>query len=127
VSLLFPENSIEIHRGQSKTLSLTVSEMLEDGTSKPVDLTGATVYFSVKVSETDQQPLFQKISTSPSQIEITTPRLGKVRIYLEPADTKTLDPHEYKFDIWAVLASGKRYPVVPPSTFLVKPGVTRLP
>jgi hypothetical protein len=123
VSILYPENAISIIRGSSKTLKLTVT----DENDAVVNLTGATIYFSVKVGERDPQPLFQKSSLNPAQAEITTPREGVALIYLQPSDTQSLDPHEYVFDVWTVLANGKRYPVVKPSVFEVKPGVSLIP
>lgn len=120
---LLPVNAVSVIRGSSKTLELTVT----DDTDKVVDLTGATLYFSVKTLIEDSHPLFQKRSTNVSEIEITKPRDGVARIYLSPADTQTLDPKEYVFDVWVVLASGKRYPVIEPSVFVVRPGVTILP
>ena len=123
MSLLYPENSIIIIRGSSKTLELTVT----DDAGAMVDLTGAKVYFSVKVSVSDPQPIFQKSSLVPAQAEITVPREGKARIYLQPNDTQNLDPHEYLFDVWVILSNGKRYPVVKPSVFAVQAGVSFIP
>jgi hypothetical protein len=123
VSILFPENAITIIRGSSKTLKLTVT----DETDAKVNLTGARLYFSVKVSERDPQPLFQKSSNNSAQAEITVPREGIALIYLQPSDTQNLDPHEYLFDVWVVLANGKRYPVVKPSVFKVEPGISFIP
>lgn len=123
MSILFPENSLTIIRGASKTLKLTVA----DENAAMVDLTGARIYFSVKVSDRDPQPLFQKSSNNPAQAEITVPREGIALIYLQPSDTQNLDPHEYVFDVWVILANGKRYPVVKPSVFKVDPGVSLIP
>lgn len=122
MSLMYPENAIEIIRGASKTLALTVTD--EQGLS--VDLTGGRIIFSVKHTTQDAQPLIQKASDVPTQAEITIPREGKAKIYLQPMDTQNLDPIEYTFDVWAILSNGKRYPVVLPSIFRVKPGVTLL-
>lgn len=122
-SLLLPANAIQIIRGASRTVELAVT----DDTGAPVDLTGAKVYLSVKSSPTDARPLIQKVSTDSTQVEITTPREGKAKIYFVPADTQNLDPHEYTFDVWAVLASGKRYPIIEPSIFAVQPGVSFIP
>ena len=123
MSLMYPENAIEIIRGSSKTLALTVTDEL----GAPVDLTGGRILFSVKHTVQDDQPLVQKSSDLLTQVEITTPREGKAKIYLQPMDTQNLDPIEYTFDVWAVLSNGKRYPVVLPSIFRVKPGVTLIP
>ena len=123
MSILFPENAVTIIRGASKTLKLTVT----DENNAMVNLTGARVYFTVKISDRDPQPLFQKSSNNPAQAEITTPREGIALIYLQPSDTQNLDPHEYLFDVWVVLANGKRYPVVKPSVFKVEPGISFIP
>jgi hypothetical protein len=123
MSLMYPENSIEIVRGASKTLALTITD--EAGIA--ADISGAKVYFSVKHYATDEMPLFQKSSDVPTQAEITVPREGKALIYLQPSDTQGMDPVEYTFDVWVVLSNGKRYPVVAPSIFKVKPGVTFIP
>ena len=31
------------------------------------------------------------------------------------------------FDVWVILASGKQYPVIPPSKLIIEPGVTVFP
>jgi hypothetical protein len=122
VSILLPENAVSVIRGSSKTLNLTV----KDKHGEPVDLTGSTLYFTVKRKETDRDCLIQKISTDSAQIEIASPATqGTAQIFLQPSDT-TIDPGKYRFDIWVVLASGARFVVVPPSVFEVKVGVTVL-
>lgn len=122
-SLLYPANAITIIRGSSKTVELTVT----DDNNAAVDLSDGKIYLSVKVSPSDERPLIQKVSTDITQIEIHLPRQGKAKIYFVPADTQNLDPHEYTFDVWAILASGKRYPVIEPSVFAVQPGVSHIP
>lgn len=122
VSLL-PENSVTLIRGTSKSLELQVVDI----NNKPADLTGAKIVLSVKTAVTDAAPLFMKSSDFPSQAEIPFPRQGKARIFISPADTQNLAPKQYVFDVWVVLASGKRYAVIPPSTLDVQAGVTVLP
>lgn len=121
--MMLPENSLEVVRGSSRTLELTVT----DQDSKPVDLTGSRIIFSVKTSANDPLPLIQKTTDQLAQAEVTVPREGKARIYLQPGDTQGLQALEYVFDVWVILTSGKRYPVVPSSIFAVKPGVTLIP
>lgn len=123
MSLLYPANAIQIVRGASRTLELTVT----DDNNAPVDLTNGKLYLSVKVAPLDERALLQKTSADPLQIDIFAPRSGKAKIYFQPADTANLDTHEYVFDVWAVLANGRRYPVIQPSVFAVQPGVTRIP
>ncbi len=120
---LLPVNSVTVVRGSSKTFELTVT----DSTGKAADLTGARVVMTVKKNIGDRSALIQKDSNvGVGEVEITTPREGVVRIYLVPSDTSNLEPTEYVFDVWAVLSSGNRYPVIPPSTFVVEASVTVL-
>lgn len=119
---ILPENALVLVRGTSKTLELVIT----DADGKAVDITGAKIVMSVKAAATDAAPLIQKSSDSITQAEVTVPREGKARIYLVPADTQTLAIKSYVFDVWLVLVSGKRFAVVPPSTFEVQAGVTLL-
>ena len=115
-----PENSVPIVRGSSKTLLLTVT----DANDRPVDLTGAKVVMTVKRSLEDRDPLIYKTSDDPNHAVIPNPRDGQAKIYLLPSDTQRLEVRQYIFDVWVILNSGKRYPVVPPSVFDVTAGVT---
>jgi hypothetical protein len=121
--ILNTENSIEMFRGTSKTFDLSVV----DDSGLPVDLTGAVLYFTVKERIDDPLPLVQKKSSDALQIDIYDPRAGKARIYLEPGDTQNLALKPRFFDVWAVLVSGRRYVVIPPSDFILQPTVTVLP
>lgn len=122
-SILAAENEIEIIRGSTKTYELEVVDDHEE----PVNLTGARVVFTVKCSLSDPAPLIQKDSAvGVAEVDITEPRLGKAEIKMVPSDTRSLDPGEYIFDVWVVLSSGARNPVVGPATFTVKAGVTVL-
>jgi len=122
-SIQGPENLIEIYRGASKTYELEVV----DGEEHAVDLTGARIVFSVKCDLSDPTPLIQKDTNGgPTQIDITHPLEGIAEIKLLPSDTQTMDAGEYIFDVWVVLASGTRGPVILPSPFKVIAGVTVL-
>jgi len=122
-SILGSENQIEIVRGSSKTYELEVLD--ED--DAPVDITGARVVLTVKCSVSDPTPLVQKDSDGgASQVELTAPREGKAEIKFSPSDTQTMDPGKYTFDVWVVLTSGFRSPVIMPSSFIVQAGVTVL-
>ena len=122
-SALLPANSLSIFKGTSRTLELHVI----DSTGKCVNITGATIVFTLKKCAGDQFPIIQKTSASILQVEITDPKGGVARIYLNPADTMNLDPGDYVYDVWIILASGKRYVLIPESTFTVLQGVTVLP
>lgn len=116
------ENSVTVIRGSSKVLELVI----EDDSDNPVDLTGGQIYFTVKKYVDDVEPLIQKSSSDVTQIEFTDPRGGVARIHLDPADTYLRDLRDYVFDIWFINSAGKRFVVVPPSTFEVVASVTRL-
>ena len=119
---LSAENPISIIRGSSRTLELR----LVDTQGNERDITDARIIFTVKRAMGDTQPLIQKDSTDPLQIELTSPRTGRARIYLNPGDTRTLAARAYPYDVW-VLLDGKNYCVIPPSEFQVEPSVTQVP
>lgn len=118
-----PANGISFIKGTSKTLELTITDAFDEA----VDITGSRVIFSVKTLLTDPAPLIQKTSDTVAEVDITAPRLGKAQIFLSPSDTAGLDSQDYVFDVWVILSSGKRYAVIPPSTFRLEPSVTIIP
>jgi len=120
---LLPENALQVIKGASRTLQLTVT----DTCGKPLDITGARVLMTVKERIEDRNPLIYKTSDTSAQIVITVPRHGIAEIYLIPADTIHLAVKDYVFDVWLILSDGKRLPVVLPSVFEVQAGVTVLP
>lgn len=123
-NILLPENAVPVIRGTSKTLKLT----LVDLANKPVNLTGATVHFTVKKEILDRVPIIKKSSQVLTEIEIQSPpEDGVARIFLDPADTQDLEPNLYTFDVWVILSSGKRYQVVKTSVLELHPGVTVIP
>lgn len=122
-SILGSENQIEIYRGASKIFALEVLDMDDN----PVNLTDARVIMTVKCAVDAAAPLIQKDSDAGiGQVEITVPREGKAEIKFVPSDTQTLNAGSYVFDVWVVLSSGSRNPVILPSAFIVKAGVTVL-
>ena len=135
-NILLPENAVSIYRGVSKTLKLTITDVNEDsvvcdsssrGRPVPVDLTGATIHFTVKREVKEAVPVIKKSTASVTEVEITDPKGGIAKIYLNPNDTRDLEPGQYVFDVLAILASGKRYIVVKVSIFEVLAGVTVVP
>lgn len=115
-----------IQQGTSKTLCVTVL----DDAGDPVDLTGGSLYLTVRQNIGDVSPSILKTSADPLEIEIlpqVSPTIGQAKIYLIPGDTvglATTDP--YVYDIWVELADGTTYPVIAPSTFLIIPSVTNI-
>jgi hypothetical protein len=120
---LQPANAVTVIRGASKTFMLSVVEP----NGKPKDLSGATIYFTVKEKLADLDPIIQKKSTDSNQILILNAKAGIAHIHLHPGDTAHLEPKEYVFDVWVVLFDGVRCPVIPPSVFEVAAAVTVLP
>lgn len=124
-------NAIEIYKGQTKDIQVTVTQIGQDPTTGdypaniPVDLTGATVYFTVKARPGDPVTLVYKVSTTSSQITIATPTTGGIAtIHLLPLDTYKMAADTYVFDIWVVLSTGATYPVVEVAEFIIKEPVT---
>lgn len=115
-----------ILRGTSKTYRLTVVD--DDGAR--VDLTGATVHFTVRTALGAPTAAIAKTSANPLQIAILNQAVattkGQADIMLTPSDTSSL-LGKLIYDVWVVLVSGSRYGVVEPSTFLVNRAVTELP
>lgn len=124
-------NSIEIYQGESKDISIEITQEVPNVNNvpveEPVDLTGSALYFSVRSKASSPEVLIEKNSSDALQIEILTPLTGGVAvIHLVPDDTKHINASEYVFDVWIVLSSGKRMPVVEISAFVVKEPVTKI-
>lgn len=110
--------------GSSKTYRLTVYD--EDGAL--LDLTGSTLYFTAKT--TAGATIFAKVSTDTNQIEILTQSgdtLGQADVKIVPSDTSAATAGNHRYDAWIELASGKRYQIVPVSTFTLTAPVTVIP
>jgi hypothetical protein len=118
-----PANAVTVIRGTNKTLALTV----KDSAGEVIDLTGSTIYMTVRLKETDEGCLFQKISSDPAQIEIPNPTDGTAKIYISPSDTAGKKPTRYVYDILIILSSAERHVVVGPAVFEIKAGVTVVP
>jgi hypothetical protein len=116
----------QIYKGQSATFRITITD--EDG--ERYDLTGATLYFRVKVSVTTADPaLITKVSSTPAQITILAQSgdtVGQAEIYLLPADTTALTAINYVYDVWILKATGEKEPVVPVSALVINLPVTNL-
>lgn len=84
--------AITIKRGDSQTIEVTYV----DRTGTALDLTGATVFFTVNASNTpddDSQAVIEKTISS-----ISSPELGIVTIDLANSDTQDIDPGTYYYD-----------------------------
>lgn len=113
---------ITIYKNRHKTLRATITG--------PGDLTGALVWFSVKNkrSDLDANALILKKSAnnngSDSEAIVSDGPNGVIDIFLVPADTSSLTPTEYWFDIVIELA-GQKMQAVEPRALNVKEAVTK--
>lgn len=99
---------LSLTRGDSRTLPLVFTD--KDGL--PVCLKNWTVFFTLKTSWDlpDSQASLQKIVTSFS--DSTSGTSGSASIVLVPADTQSLEPQEYDFDIAVCTSAGLQYTVL---------------
>lgn len=106
-------NTITMYIRDDRTLSVSVNT----DAGAPVDLTDAKMWFTVKQRSTDpdDQALIQKRTAnaggSDAQVKVITPATGKAEIYIVPADTLSMNPGTYIYDIQVTLASGKTYTI----------------
>jgi hypothetical protein len=79
-----------------------------------VDLTGATIKFTVKKKATDpdSEAVIAKSSANAAEINITDAAGGKAEIYLVPADTKDINAMSYVYDVELTTSTGKVYTLV---------------
>lgn len=105
------ELNIELRRGNTGVYTLIMTDSSTSPTTY-VDLTGATVYFTVKADkdDLDASAVIQKIVTTHSD-----PTNGETTITIDSADTTGIsmptdsDTVDYYYDIQVTLASGTVY------------------
>jgi hypothetical protein len=96
-----PSNeTVEIVRGDSKTLKRTLKSTV-NGVATAVNLTGYTVYVTVKKEYSDTTAVIALDSLDVTEVKITSAAEGKIEIYFLPANTKSLDAGTY---VWEVRA-----------------------
>ena len=99
---------ITIKRGT--TLPITVN--ITDANGAPVDLTGATVYFTAKTAESDTDADDNNAAIAKDVTIHTDPTEGETLIVLDADDT-TINPANYYYDITVKYAAvGGADPVV---------------
>jgi alkyl hydroperoxide reductase subunit AhpF len=116
-------NIISVYQGEQFGILCT----LRDKNEALIDLTGATIWFTVKEFKTDLDAAakIQKVSTSASQITIAnqTTNKGEFTVLLVKTDTATLPQQEYQYDIKIKFSSGDiRIPIA--GVFAVTDDVT---
>lgn len=115
------KQDLTIPRGDSREYRLEVV----DENSNVVNLTGATLRFTVKKNNSIADPgEFQLTSASAAQILIDDPGNGKARIFVTNANTQTLEIRRYIYDVQVQPASGGVKTVVS-GTFAVTEDATR--
>ena len=118
--------SVKVHnttipRGDSREYRLEVTDENEN----VVNITGATVRFTVKENISDSDPgAFQLTSATPAQITIDDGGNGKARIFVTNANTQDLEIKRYLYDVQVQPASGGVKTVVSGS-FTITPDITR--
>lgn len=105
-------NTITMINGDSETITVNAIDI--DGL--PTDLiTGDTIYFTMKKSTYDKEPVLQKIITEFSN--------GEADIEFLPTDTVNLSGG-YIYDIQLNRVDGSVTTIVEPSQFIIERGVT---
>jgi hypothetical protein len=88
-----------------------------------IDLTASTIYYRWKKYQDDANPAeILKSSSIVTEIEILPQAgatLGQADVFIDPTDTASLPTGWHYWDIWAVLASSKRYAKMPQRVSLV--------
>lgn len=90
----------DFYRGNSELYELTIT----DSAGNPIDLTGCTIWFTMKVdpNDSDSDAAIQKIVT-----EHSDPTHGKTKVNLTAVDTRNLAPNKsYFYDFKYKNASG---------------------
>ena len=108
----------DFYRGDTKPIVLTFT----DKNGNPIDLTGATLWFTVKKSpiDLDAEAIIQK-----KLITFTDPTNGIATIIIMPEDTQTLDaPLKLYYDFQLVDPKGNVTTVLE-GTFKLKRDITR--
>ncbi len=114
-------HNTSIPRGDSREYRLEVTD--ENG--NVVDLTGATIRFTVKKLNSVADPgEFQLTSAVAAQITLDDPGNGKARIFVTNTQTQDLEIRSYIYDVQVQPASGGVKTVVSGS-FSVTEDVTR--
>lgn len=122
---------LTITKGEDRTF---VVMAVKDGL--PFDATGVKVYMTVKRQWKDVAPVLVKRTAnaggSDTQILVWNPQTddnkGRIEIYIEAADTESLDPDKnYVMDVWMVTTTNKRQPIVSIRDFKILPRVSVVP
>lgn len=112
--------TLNVFKGDDKTWNLVFTDSAGD----PINLTGQTIFFTVKTNQTDTDSLALIKKEITSHTDETD---GKSRLVLSNTDTD-LDAKEYFFDLQLVSSSGTVTTLLPKAgigKFVVTQDVTR--
>ncbi len=98
---------IERYRGDSYPETFTVT----DSTGTAVDLTSATVRFTVKRAATDDQEDAILALSTDNGVEITDATGGEITVSFEADTMEDIDPGVYVYDLEVTLSDGTVYTV----------------
>lgn len=129
MSLLDPKHTLSLYRLASRTLDLYVEQPDPSvaGGYIPFDITGASLYLTVKAINAFGAVVLRKTSSPASGITIVSPRGGRAQITFSPSDTAGMtEGVQYVYDLWIKLAGGEQIPLIKLSTLRVLQGVTSI-
>ncbi len=120
-------NAVQIVRGARREFTITV----RDQNQALVDLTGATVYFTVakKLDPTTTEIDLNSVD-EPAQCFLLTQSgatLGQYRVILLPSDTNAMKSQLYRYDSWVEFSASDRQPALCDEDFELKGSVTQFP
>ena len=98
--------NISLYRGDSHGVTITVKKKNAAGLWLPLDITGAASLLTVKLDYGDTTPAVQLTGT------VTDGPAGKLDFAFAPADTQSLRPDTYVYDVQVTLVSLLVYTVV---------------
>ena len=112
---------LEVAQGEDRTLKLSVT----DDAGDPFDLTGSTIFFTVRTSPKGAA-LISKSSAVASEILITDASGGLADIFLTDEDTGGLAVRDHVYDVFVQQADNSRNQVIDVSKLKIKARVTKL-
>ncbi len=112
---------IEVARGEDRTLQLTI----KDAAGAVVDITGATVTFTVRRRPQDPV-LIEKDNSGLGGVTLVDAANGRADIDIQDTDTGPLNVSDYKYDVFLQQADTTRTQVIEPSIFRITSRITVL-
>lgn len=106
---VFDDNTVELTRGDTARLSVTVTN--DDGEE-------------YDIQDTDTLTLSMKKKVKDSEVLVTKSVIGSNVFHIKPEDTSGLQFGTYVYDVQINTADGDVYTVIPPSEFKIGEEVT---